>query len=374
MRIIGNLKNEQEALLFSRLLISRGISSEIEVIRDVDWGSSNYGQVECRIWIRDEDRTEEAADLLEKFELNPHDPIFRAERTFETKDEPVEVIQEKTGWDRQPMGLITKCIIALCCLLFVYSELTSPKPESNSIPFSTPVFASDIEKSLLFDYPETYVLVDKFIKLYGYEALKNPSQLPAEGRYLVQKINQTPYWRGLYDYVLQKQTSQIFETPMFEKIRSGEFWRLFTPCLLHGNLIHLFFNMVWLIILGKQLEQRLHSTRYLLFILMTGIFSNTAQYLMSGANFIGISGVVAAMVGYIWVRQKKAPWEGYQLDRMTLLFVVCFIFGIAGLQAVGFVLQYFFQIDISPGVANTAHLAGAAAGIGLGQLEFFKWK
>lgn len=375
MRIIGKINNEKDALRFGQFLSFKGIQNEIDIRKNTDWGSDDYGNVDCGIWINDEDKISESMDWLARFQQNPTDPIFNQDKveTFE-KEEAVEIKEELSVWEKQPMGIVTKLILFTCCFIYFITEMTNPVVVANTIPFPTPVYASPVEKALLFDYPKTYDLVDKLIKLFGYNALKNPEQLTAEGKYLVQQINQTPYWQGLYDYVLHNRLSEIKSTPMFEKIQSGEVWRLFSPCLLHGNLLHIFFNMLWLIVVGKQLEMRLLPFRYILFILIAGVFSNTAQYLMGGPNFIGFSGVIAAMLGYIWVRQKNAPWEGYQLDRMTMMFVLVFILGIAGLQAVGFILEYFFNIAVSPGVANTAHLSGALAGVVLGKLDFFKWK
>jgi GlpG protein len=277
-------------------------------------------------------------------------------------------------WENVSLGIVTKIILATCCLLFILSGLLNPSISFTNPQQDLPIFSSPIEQELLYDYPKTYQLVNKLITLYGYTSLNDSNQLPAEGRLIVKEINQTPYWQGIYDYTLYHQLDQISLIPMFEKIRQGEIWRLFTPCLLHGSLLHIFFNMLWLLILGKQLESNLLPFKYILFILLTAILSNTAQYLMSGPNFIGFSGVIAAMIGFIWMKQRDAPLEGYYLDRRTLIFISIFIFGIAALQLGLFILQYFFYFDASPGIANTAHLVGAASGIILGKTPLFKRK
>ena len=46
----------------------------------------------------------------------------------------------------------------------------------------------------------------------------------------------------------------------------------FFPILLHADIFHLFFNMLWLIVLGKQIEQRLKTGRYVLFILLIAMY------------------------------------------------------------------------------------------------------
>lgn len=382
MRLIGQLHNELEAIQFSHLLDSKQIKHQIEIEKKVDWGDASYGDVECHVWILEEEQVDKAIDALQKFKETaryhpPEPPPLASEKASEPQQSKLrqEVASEISKWEKTPMGDITKFILAVCIIIFFATIFTSPRiPFSQNIPYSTPVYSSPIEKELLYDYPAAYQLIDRLISLYGYEGIESPSTLPTEGRYLVQKINETPYWQGLYTYTLEHRLSTISQIPLFEKIRAGELWRLFTPCLLHGGLLHLFFNMMWLAIVGKQLEERLSRSRYLFFILLTGVVSNTAQYLMSGPDFIGFSGVLTGMIGFIWIRQREAPWESYQLDRLTTMFVAAFIGGIAFLQLIGFLSEYFLHTPISIGIANTAHLIGAATGILLGKTEFYNWK
>jgi GlpG protein len=132
--------------------------------------------------------------------------------------------------------------------------------------------------------------------------------------------------------------------------------------------------MLWLIVLGKQIEQRLQPWRYGLFILITAIISNTAQYLMSGPNFIGFSGVLVGMLTFIWVRQKIAAWEGYQIDRLTLIFMLIFVISMAAIQVLSFLAEKSFEFAFSPNIANMAHLIGGLVGYFLGRLNFFSWR
>ncbi len=229
----------------------------------------------------------------------------------------------------------------------------------------------------MYDYPKAYELIDRIVKAYGIESLQNLDALPQAGQYLLQQFNQTPYWQGFYDKFVEhfKHPEQAwnFDAPMFEKIREGQWWRLFTPCLLHSDLFHLFFNMIWLVVLGRQMEQKIGSLRYTLFIVITAVFSNTAQYLMSGSNFLGFSGVLCAMLAFIWVRQRRAGWEGYQLDKSTFTFITFFILFMFALQNLSFFLEVYSNTTMPIGIANTAHLTGAFIGFILGRMQFFTW-
>ncbi len=209
--------------------------------------------------------------------------------------------------------------------------------------------------------------------------MQKPSANPSfKEKRLLQQINRSSFWPGYYTILVKNGWAAakqgLRQYPTFEKIREGQFWRFFSPCLLHGDLFHLLFNMLWLNVLGKQLEQRLKPLRYIIFILIIAIVSNTAQYLMSGPNFIGFSGILCGMLAFIWVRQKMAAWEGYQIDRLTFIFMLIFIMGMAAIQIVSFFFEKSFEWNFSSNIANMAHLIGGFTGYLLGRLNFFSWR
>jgi GlpG protein len=391
MRLIGTLDDERKALIFSQFLQQKKILHQIEIQTETDWGSSSYGSHSCNVWIYDEDDLENVLKWFRLFSQNPQDPIFnspppspiliKSEQPTPASSQSVPTpppIPALTPWDKQPMGWMTRTLLVVCCALFFASQLGMP---STTIPerySGLSLFTSPVEKIFLYDYPKFYQLIDRFIRLYGYEELEHPQDLPSEGQRLLQQISQTPFWPGFYQLLLkegwQAASKGLSHYPTFEKIREGQLWRLFSPCLLHADILHLFFNMLWLIVLGKQIEQRLQPWRYGIFILIIGIFSNTAQYLMSGPNFIGFSGILCGMLAFIWMRQKIAAWEGYQIDRLTLIFMLLFIIGMAAIQFMSFFLEKSFELAFSPNIANMAHVSGGLIGFLLGRLNFFSWR
>ncbi len=92
-----------------------------------------------------------------------------------------------------------------------------------------------------------------------------------------------------------------------------------------ADWLHILFNMAWLWLLGRQIEQRVGIFRYLILSLIVGSLPILLNILMSGPDFVGYSGIVIGMVGFIWMRQKKAPWEGYPLHPTIVRFIVIYV-------------------------------------------------
>lgn len=380
MRLLCTLDNEQETKLLSQYLNEHKIENNYEFETNRDWGSENYGNVNAKVWVIEEDQFEIAEKLYETFKANPNvvTPVIPS------VIEPISefIIKEEEEVKRYldaKRSLVTAYLLIFCCLLFFISELSAPKVPSFLPPLPlTPVLSSPIKTFFLYDFPKTYELVTQFINLYGIDSLAKVQNLPSDAQRLLHEIDTTPYWQGIYGkivgYFQNPELTQLFDAPLFEKIRQGQIWRLFTPILLHGDLLHLLFNMLWLFVLGKQMEQRLGHWRFILFILIAAAVSNTAQYLMTGPNFLGFSGVLCAMLTFIWMRQKKTPWEGYQLQHSTFLFILIFVFGMLALQLLVFSLEIYTKHALAISIANTAHIAGLLIGLLLGNMNAFARK
>lgn len=387
MRLIGTLSNTSHAERFVSALQSHDISCEWEQIAQKDWGDEKYGESVHRIWIINEDDLNTAVQLLDEFTKNPNDPKYEVSSPPPTPTSPHSPGQlpkkdtaflsnPKASSPPKPLGPITLYLLLTCIWLFIWSVMTAPAPLSNQVPLPRMATqSSPIIKNLLFDYPETYTLSDQLLEKYGPEALENPQTMPDEGQHLLVKALSTPIWQGIYPHIVSwfkgESKAWAFNAPLFEKIRDGEIWRLFTPCLLHSQIFHILFNMLWLIVLGKQMESHMQKIPFVAFLLITGIFSNLSQYIMSGSNFIGFSGILCAMLTYIWTRQKRSPWEGYQLEKNTMGLITIFILGVFALQVVSFITEISIDFAITSQIANTAHLSGAFIGWVCARTPFF---
>lgn len=142
----------------------------------------------------------------------------------------------------------------------------------------------------------------------------------------------------------------LFYPPAIEQ---GEVWRLVTPIFMHGDLLHLLFNMWWLMDLGTLVERKLGWWRYVILILMIAITSNAGQYYYAGPNFLGMSGVVYGLFGYAWVRGRLEPTSGLYLRPDVAVWMIGW---------------FFFCLISDMNVANAAHGVGLAAGALLGYL------
>ncbi len=137
------------------------------------------------------------------------------------------------------------------------------------------------------------------------------------------------------------------------EIFSGQIWRLISPIFLHFSVLHIGFNMLWVYMLGGVIEIRQGKWLLLLMVISTAIISNLIQYLVEGYSFGGMSGVVYALFGYVWMQGLTNDEFGVQLQQQLVImmlgwFVVCW----SG------ILELFGLF-----IANTAHTAGLVSGI-----------
>lgn len=272
--------------------------------------------------------------------------------------------------------IVTQIVLALCIIVFglEYFWHAPELTRSASVSVTSPVV-----RALLFDDPKAHELELSLIDTYGIKSLNPAYPLSARGQALRAKVQTTPYWGGFYSATVQALTGREQIPPtsiqpqlMCEQIREGQIWRLFTPCLLHANLLHLVFNMMWLLALGYGIEQRIHTLRYLALIGISGVVSNSAEYLMSGPFFLGFSGVICGMIGFVAARQRVAPWERYGLHKTAYSALLFFVFALVALSVICFVMEVYFGISFSMGFANTSHVSGLLTGLVIGRMGWFK--
>ncbi|MGH9135870.1 MAG: rhomboid family intramembrane serine protease [Acidimicrobiales bacterium] len=132
---------------------------------------------------------------------------------------------------------------------------------------------------------------------------------------------------------------------------------------LHGGLLHIAGNMLFLWIFGNNVEDRLGHVAYLVFYLAGGLaaaFAHVAVDPSSTIPVVGASGAIAAVMGAYLVWYPNAP-----IRTIIVFFFILFTEIRAWMLLTGwFVLQFFTSPDA--GVAWVAHVGGFAFGVLVG--------
>ncbi len=142
-------------------------------------------------------------------------------------------------------------------------------------------------------------------------------------------------------------------TPFFSSLASGELWRLVTPIFLHFGVLHILFNMMWMWDLGRGLESIKGSAFLAAFVAASGIASTLLQYAITASPFFGgMSGVVYALLGYVWMQGRYNPAFGLALHQSTVIMMLAW-----------YVLCW---TGLLGPIANWAHTGGLALGVAWG--------
>jgi GlpG protein len=380
MRIIATFDKEDLASRFSSYLQKLNIENSIDQNFD-----NNQKKMTFNIWILEEDNVSKAKNIFDEFINSPFDTKFdttienfsnEMDKKLENENDEEEIIiQDPIAMKKKYPYKITFFILFICIGLYVLNFFQA-KEIQKKYDLKQLVIFTPLQELFLFDLPEVRLKLNDVIIKYDLDTLQKLENPPEDAKKEIEKIESLPTFEGFYNILLLKlQNKKTHTGDMFIKIKQGQIFRLFTPCLLHAGFLHILFNMLWLWFLGKQMEPRLKFLRYTLFILITGVLSNIVQYLMGGPYFLGFSGVILAMAGYIYVREKSAPWEGYMVPRGVFIFIGIYVIAMSILQLISFIFQvYKPSIAFTPAIANSAHISGAIFGMILAKIPFFSWR
>lgn len=156
---------------------------------------------------------------------------------------------------------------------------------------------------------------------------------------------------GLFAPIAQHLLMQPFSVLS----ENHEWWRLLGPAFIHFSALHIIFNLLWWGMLGAKIERTLGVSMLLIVFLVSATISNAAQAIFSDpvqANlylFGGLSGVVYAVMGFVWWLGWLRPSWGLSLPN-----------SIVGFMLVWLVLGYADILWVN--MANAAHTAGLISG------------
>jgi membrane associated rhomboid family serine protease len=145
---------------------------------------------------------------------------------------------------------------------------------------------------------------------------------------------------------------------------------IFTSMFMHGGLLHIIGNMLFLWIFGNNVEDSMGRFRFIAFYLLGGLAAVLAQTIIdpnSPIPTIGASGAVAAVLGGYALLYPRARV-------VTLIFIIIFftVLELPALLVLGlwFLLQIYYGAgDLATptggGVAYFAHIGGFLFGLAL---------
>ncbi len=302
MRELVSFDDSAEAEILGDVLRVQGVETTINQGRDSSW----------RVWVLDEDDLDMAKLTLAEYKSNPYDPRWsklstsgrhqrdqqrRAELAAKKIDEAAK-IQAARVWRASMRGGFLSNIGRVTLGLMVLSI--------------------------------GFALISQFGKNTSIVTHLTIASFRVSGKMV--------YWYNLDD------------------IKNGELWRLFTPMLLHFNILHLAFNMLWLKDLGSLIERERPRWFLPVLVLVIAGISNIAQYYWPplSPNFGGMSGVVYGLLGYLWVRGKLDPRARFTVRSSTMMWMMAW-------------LVICFTGLMGP-IANGAHVVGLVVGAAWGYL------
>lgn len=143
---------------------------------------------------------------------------------------------------------------------------------------------------------------------------------------------------------------------------------LLTSMFLHGGLMHLFGNMLFLWIYGDNVEYRLGWWRYILAYLGTGVAATVAFAVMSLGSkvpMIGASGAISGVLGlyFIWFPRNVVRVFVFLFPLLMNVIEIPARIVLAIYLIVDNLLPMLFTGSGGGGVAHGAHIGGFVAGL-----------
>jgi membrane associated rhomboid family serine protease len=187
---------------------------------------------------------------------------------------------------------------------------------------------------------------------------------------LGEKFTQFIYAMGLIPFEITHHTDLLPTGP------SIIYLTIFTSMFMHGSIIHLLGNMLFLWIFGNNVEEYLGRVNFIIFYLVCGLSAAFTQIFFnpnSTMPMVGASGAIAGVLGAYLLLYPRA--------RVTTVIIFGFFIRLIKIPAVvvlSFWIIYQFLYGISSlavktgegGVAWFAHIGGFIGGIIL--IKLFK--
>lgn len=152
-----------------------------------------------------------------------------------------------------------------------------------------------------------------------------------------------------FNYILPEYYFYALVQNNYEIINNFEIWRLFSAMFLHADIIHLFSNMIALLLFGATVENSYTKTQYIVIYFVSGLIGNLFSLILLPLYSIslGASGAIFGLIGASFVIIAE--------DKTMILLGLVYI-------------AYFLLMSFQPGINLWAHLFGLSSGIPLGYI------
>jgi rhomboid protease GluP len=152
----------------------------------------------------------------------------------------------------------------------------------------------------------------------------------------------------------------VYATCLLKNI-SGEYYRLITAAFTHYNVLHLFFNMYALYIVGSQIESFFGKRKYLIIYILSCIFSSlmSITFMADNGASIGASGAIFGLFGALL-------YFGYHYR--------LYLGNVMRSQLIPLIILNLIIGFIFSGIDNFAHIGGLIGGIFASMMVGVKYK
>ena len=160
----------------------------------------------------------------------------------------------------------------------------------------------------------------------------------------------------LFVFAFPEDTLLLFVQINRNIVNGYEIWRLLTPLFIHYDPIHLFSNMIALLLFGATVENNctISKIQFLVIYFLSGLIGNLFSLLLLPLDTIslGASGAIFGLIGVAFIIIAT--------DYPPLLIFSLFYVG------------FFIITSFAPGINYWAHIFGILAGILFGYIFYVR--
>lgn len=151
-----------------------------------------------------------------------------------------------------------------------------------------------------------------------------------------------------------KVPDPLFDGNEHQSPSPDQWWRFIIPIFMHAGLIHIGFNLLMQLTIGKEMEMAIGSIRFFLVYMSAGIFGFVmgGNYAAPGIASTGASGSLFGIIA-LTLLDLLYSWKERRSPVKDLLFII-----------IDMVIS--FVLGLLPGLDNFSHIGGFLMGLVLG--------